>query len=137
VKGDDDAWRIRRWDEEPAESLLVAAACADTTGALAAENPAPVGVNRLWSVAPNPSRLGEKATLTFALEKDGEAVDAALYDVAGRRVRVLARGPSAAGIRTIVWDGRDTYGTLTPSGVYFLNLRAGERVWRERLVRIP
>jgi hypothetical protein len=35
VKGDEGAWRIRRWDEEPAESLLVAAACADTTGALA------------------------------------------------------------------------------------------------------
>jgi hypothetical protein len=50
---------------------------------------------------------------------------------------VLARGPSAAGVRIVLWDGRDMYGHLTPAGVYFLNLRAGERTWRERLVRVP
>jgi len=131
----DEAWRLRRWDEEPAASLLAAAACADTTGTVSG-SPILVG-NRLWSVAPNPSRLGENATLTFAVEKDGEAVDAALYDLAGRQVRVLARGPSAAGTRTIAWDGRDAHGTLTRAGVYFLHLRAGERTWRERVVRVP
>jgi len=131
-----EAWRLRRWDEEPAESLLAAAACADTSGTVAGAASILQG-NRPWSVAPNPSRVGENATLTFAVERDGEAVDAALYDVAGRRVRVLAHGPAAAGTRTLAWDGRDTHGTLTPAGVYFLNLRAGERTWRERVVRIP
>jgi hypothetical protein len=141
VQGDDGAWRIRRWDEEPADSLLAAAACADTAVAVAvgADSPGPkeVATNRLWSIAPNPSRLGGNATLTFAVEQDGDAAYAALYDVAGRRVRVLAHGPSAAGIRTLSWDGRDTHGTLTPAGVYFLHLRAGERTWRERVVRVP
>jgi len=133
----DEAWRLRRWDEEPAESLLVAAACADTSRTVGAVAAPILEANRLWSVAPNPSRLGENATLTFAVERDGEAVDAALYDVAGRRVRVLASGPAAAGTRTLAWDGRDTHGTLTPAGIYFLHLRAGDRTWRERVVRLP
>lgn len=132
-----EAWRLRRWDEEPAESLLAVATCADTSTMVAGAAAPILQGNRLWSVAPNPSRLDESATLTFAVERDGEAVDAALYDIAGRRVRVLARGPAAAGTRTLAWDGRDTHGTLTPAGVYFLHLRAGERTWRERLVRIP
>jgi hypothetical protein len=147
VKGAaDDLWRVRRWDEEPAAELLVAAACPDTTGPIAGAADslaagsgavAAAGTNRLWSVAPNPSRVGANAVLTFAVERDGDAVDAALYDVAGRRVSVLARGPSAAGVRTIAWDGRDAHGSLARAGVYFLRVRAGERTWRERVVRIP
>ena len=51
--------------------------------------------------------------------------------------RLVTEAGRAAGTRTLAWDGRDTHGTLTPAGVYFLNLRAGERTWRERVVRIP
>jgi hypothetical protein len=138
------AWRVRRWDEEPADELLVAAACPDTTGPIAGGADAEstqAGVaavamsNRLWTVAPDPSRVGANAVLTFAVERDGDAVDAALYDVAGRRVSVLARGPSAAGVRAIAWDGRDAHGAIARAGVYFLRVRAGERLWRERVVR--
>lgn len=137
-----EAWRLRRWHEEPAAELL-AAACAETTGPVAGVADGDAGLagaarsNRLWTVASNPSRVGASAVLTFAVERDGDAVDAALYDVAGRRISVLASGPSAAGVRTIAWDGRDTHGTLTPAGVYFLQLRVGERTWRERVVRTP
>ena len=146
-KSVNEAWRLRRWHEEPEARLLVTATC-DATGPVAgsaepestatsAGIAAAATANRLWTVASNPSRVGASAVLTFAVEREGDAVDAALYDVAGRRVSVLARGPSAAGVRTIAWDGKDEHGARAPAGIYFLRLRTGERTWRERVVRIP
>lgn len=140
--GDTLGWRIRRWVEEPAESLLVVpqcpVACADsdsvsrTLGAVATAGDLP-----LWSVAPNPSRRGETATLAFDVPREGDVVEAALYDIAGRRVAVLAQGPSPAGRRTLTRDGRDAQGETTRPGVYFLRGRVGDVVRRDRLVRIP
>jgi hypothetical protein len=140
--GDTLGWRIRRWVEEPAESLLVVpecpVACADsdsvsgTLGVVASAGDLP-----LWSVVPNPSRRGETATLAFDVPREGEVVEAALYDIAGRRVAVLAEGPSSAGRRTLTWDGRDAQGEATRPGVYFLRVRVGDLVRRDRLVRIP
>jgi len=43
-----------------------------------------------------------------------------LFDVGGRRVKTLARGPSGAGYHTVTWDGRDDSGIPLPDGVYFL-----------------
>lgn len=140
--GDTLAWRIRRWVEEPAESLLVVpqcpVACADsdsvsrTLGAVASAGDLPC-----WSVVPNPSRRGETATLAFDVPREGDLVEAALYDVAGRCVAVLAEGPSSAGRRTLTWNGRDAQGETTRPGVYFLRVRVGNVVRRDRLVRIP
>lgn len=58
--------------------------------------------------------LGRPATLSLVV-----------HDVAGRRVRELARGAYPAGARTVMWDGRDTDGMRVPSGVYFARLDSG------------
>jgi len=122
-------WKVRRWDEEPAPEVFAPRECAPV--AAASET-----TNRLWTVAPNPSRVGSQAMLTFAVERDGDGVDVAIYNVAGRRVALLARGPSEAGARSIAWDGRDEQGFPAPSGVYFLKARVGGRDWRERIIRM-
>ncbi len=59
----------------------------------------------------------------------GSALDIAIYDIAGRRVRTLhlARGASS-----IAWDGRDDAGASAPSGVYFAR---GENVRGTQAVR--
>jgi hypothetical protein len=139
--GDTLEWRIRRWVEEPAAELLVVQPCAEPDSdsiataalALAADPDAPV----LWSVAPNPSRRGTTATLAFDVPREGDLVEAMLYDIAGRRVAVLAEGPSAAGRRTLAWDGRNARGETTGAGIYFLRVRVGALVRRDRVVRIP
>ena len=52
----------------------------------------------------------------------------ALYDVRGRRIRLLYDGPGARAGR-VVWDGRDDAGRIAPSGLYFARLTSGaERV---------
>ena len=136
-EADPGAWAIRRWDERPADQDLIASACPDidSTATIAAALGAGGSV-RLWTVAPNPSRLGAVARFAFEVRRAGDAVEASLYDVRGRAIAELAHGPRPAGRDVLVWDGRDVRGATAPSGVYFLRVRVGGQVRQERVVRI-
>lgn len=86
------------------------------------------------AAAPNPC-VGS-TSIRYALPQ-GAAVDLAVFDVAGRRVRTLVRGAvEPVGIRGSVWDGRDDRGHAVASGAYFLRLRAGGVQRSMRLVRL-
>jgi len=82
---------------------------------------------------PNPSPAGARVRL--ALPEPG-VVELAVYDMAGRRVRVLAAENLPAGAHDFAWDGRDESGREAPGGVYFYRLRANERVLGQRLLLI-
>ncbi len=71
---------------------------------------------------PNPSRAGAGATLAFALPRAMERVELALFDLAGRRVATLARGPKGSGAQVARWDGKDENGREARAGVYFARL---------------
>jgi aminopeptidase N len=49
----------------------------------------------------------------------------AVYDVRGRRVRILYRGRMSPERACWTWDGRDESGKIVPSGIYFLRFRGG------------
>lgn len=61
-------------------------------------------------------------------------VDLAVYDLAGRRVRVLADGMLAAGPHAMPWDGRDERGHDVASGVYLARLSIASGVQVQRMV---
>jgi flagellar hook assembly protein FlgD len=46
----------------------------------------------------------------------------AVYDLAGRQVRVLAAGALPAGRYTFRWDGRNEAGSPVPSGMYLVRV---------------
>ena len=72
--------------------------------------------------APNP--FNPQTTVTFELPTAAVA-SLDIYDAAGRRVRVLARGESlAAGAHARTWNGRDDAGRDVPSGTYVCRLLA-------------
>ena len=48
-----------------------------------------------------------------------------VYDVLGRRVRVLVDGERAAGYYSVRWDGRDEAGMEVGSGLYLCRMTAG------------
>ena len=56
----------------------------------------------------------------------------AVYNVAGRRVKVIATGDLPSGTSDFVWDGRSAAGLRAPSGVYFVSL---EGVGTRRIAR--
>jgi hypothetical protein len=80
--------------------------------------------------APNP--FNPRTTIRFDLPTAVQ-VRLAIYDLAGRLVRVLVEGEVAVGSHEAVWDGRDASGRSAPSGSYLARLVAGGKVEGVRL----
>lgn len=88
---------------------------------------------------PNPARAGSPFSLAFGvpIEQSGAALELAVYDLAGRLVKVIASGPARAGRATASWDGRDALGARIHGGVYLARLRAGSVTRTRKLVVLP
>ncbi len=50
----------------------------------------------------------------------GGQLSVAIYDDAGRLVRRMDMGDTAAGMQNFAWDGRDATGALVPAGTYHI-----------------
>ncbi len=85
-----------------------------TAGAAVGDGPLAALV-ALSAAAPNPFRGATR--FDFTLPRP-DAVDLAVFDVAGRRVATLFHGPADAGVHASTWDGRTAEGGLAASGVY-------------------
>ena len=88
--------------------------------------------NYLGPAHPNPAPAGTGTRIDFRapalIGVERIPAEMAVYDITGRRVTVLFRGVMAPGeIRTARWDGRDFSGLRVGSGVYFVQLRVGDR----------
>ena len=71
---------------------------------------------RLSSAWPNPSA----GAVSLAFETVASGVGSlAMYDAAGRRLRLVANTEFAAGPTLLSWDGLDDSGAQVPSGVYW------------------
>lgn len=85
----------------------------------------------LGPTVPNPT----KGPLTLALELPiASVVDLTIFDVAGKRVRTLARRLLPAGSHKIVWNGRGAGGSVVQSGVYLIRLEVDGRNVAKRKV---
>ncbi len=71
---------------------------------------------------PNPARV--PVPLDFRMLSDA-AVSIEVFDVTGRRVRVIEHGPRFAGTHRVSWDGRDEQGMVAGNGIYFYRVAAG------------
>jgi YVTN family beta-propeller protein len=85
----------------------------------------------LAPIRPNPSFAA--LTVRFGLPRQGQAT-LELFDVSGRRVKVLARGTVAAGWHEVTWRGDLEGGGTANAGLYFVRLRAGGKLLRQRFV---
>ena len=57
-----------------------------------------------------------------------------VFDVTGRRVKVLVDKIQAGGSFNTDWNGRDMNGTATVSGVYFYRLTAGKTTLTRKMI---
>jgi hypothetical protein len=97
-------------------------------GTVAVDEPM-IGSGALATLSASPFRAGTRLTLAADL---GATVR--IHGADGREVRTLS---VARGVSSIEWDGRDTDGRPVPPGVYFLDVRQGERRQVLRAVRVP
>ncbi len=103
--------REKRFDVGPCDPSAVPL---EQTGPASSD---PAGAEELRLRVPNPYQPNQGIDLEFSFP--GEAF-VAIYDAAGRRVRLLQSGPVAGGRLTSRWDGRNDRGHVVPPGVYFL-----------------
>jgi hypothetical protein len=96
----------------------------DTTSASAVGPGLPaIGSDFVGRCSPNP--FNPRTTIRFGVAVGGPA-QLAVYDVGGRRVRVLLESPALpAGNHEVIWDGRDDGGRDLASGVYLARLQTG------------
>lgn len=81
---------------------------------------------------PNPFTSGTSFDVTLRHES---AVSIEVFDVAGRRVRLMDEGRIPAGAARLAFDGRDDHAHTLPSGVYFYRVHAaGETVTRKMVI---
>jgi hypothetical protein len=79
-----------------------------------------------FSLFPNyPNPFNPSTTIEFKLPSSGNA-SLIVYDIMGRKVRELVSGQVTAGLRSVLWDGRDDSGRSVSSGVYFARLTMGK-----------
>jgi photosystem II stability/assembly factor-like uncharacterized protein len=98
-------------------------------GGLAREPGRPIQSGLFPENHPNPFR-GE-TLIAFTLAKPA-FVTLAVYDMRGRRVRLVTEGPRAAGRHAVRFEGRDL-----PPGPYIYRLRAGAESAAGEMLRLP
>jgi len=76
---------------------------------------------------PNPFNPSTAVKLYVPADHGGSAeLEVGIYNLQGRRVRLLHAGRISAGWHTLVWDGRDDDGRGQSSGLYFLRAKTAE-----------
>jgi hypothetical protein len=100
----------------PSEAVLA-------TSVTAISDPSPRHLHLTVRTYPNP--LNPSTRIVFELPRSQD-VSLVIYDVRGRRVRQLLRGPKIAGSHIVEWDGKNDDGEILPSGVYLYELIAGD-----------
>jgi FlgD Ig-like domain/FG-GAP-like repeat len=122
-------WTVRSLDSafnasSPAQGTFQAGTASVASDPSAPRAPA------LSAAYPNPSR--PSTTVRFQLPS-AWAVSLDVFDVSGRLVKTLVRGPRAAGTHHMTWDGRDQAGQPAASGVYLLRLETPQGILSERV----
>ena len=126
--------RLAAGDAQVRLQSVTARDAANRPVALAGGRPALPAATQLAAPYPNPFRGA--TTLRLALTRDAQ-VKVAVYDLVGRRVRVLADGPLSAGETALTWDGRDDDGRTVAPGLYLVRFDGAGVKQSRRLIRMP
>lgn len=97
------------------------------------DDPAP-GFRPLLRVWPNPAP--GRSHVRFTLATGGE-VSLEVYDLSGRRVRILVQKTLDPGIHTATWNGKSDSGGTAPAGVYFFRLFQNNTTSTRKVLRVP
>lgn len=85
---------------------------------------------------PNPARASGKVSFELRVPAPTGDARVSIHDVTGRRVATVLDGPVSRGIHRFDWNAADASGRRVASGVYFVQVRAGDFAHRAKLVLI-
>ena len=124
---------IAAWRDARNCSLDIFASRVYSSGAVAGVPPEDKEPFRLFLPYPNPTH-DNQLTIRFMLPS-AQKVSARVVDLSGHRVRTLVLNREfSPGPQALFWDGRSDTGARSPSGVYFIQVRAGAHSAMRRVV---
>jgi hypothetical protein len=92
-------------------------------GAIGDENAIP----QVFFLAQNyPNPFNPTTTISYGLPNSGH-VKLDIFNIMGQRTITLVDANQEAGIKKIIWNGRDQNGQSVASGMYFYRLKAGDK----------
>ncbi|MCH8011426.1 MAG: T9SS type A sorting domain-containing protein, partial [Candidatus Marinimicrobia bacterium] len=84
------------------------------------------GIPKTFELANNyPNPFNPTTTIGYALPHDG-MVSLIVYNLLGQHIKTLLHKSMPAGRYEVIWDSRDKYGRMVPSGIYFYSLNTGD-----------
>jgi hypothetical protein len=78
-----------------------------------------------WLSSNYPNPFNSETAIEYHLPRASE-VEISIFNLQGQKVATLVKDHQTAGYHKISWNGRDEYGRVVASGVYFYQLKAGE-----------
>ena len=74
--------------------------------------------------------------LSVPAELAGTPLEVAVFDLSGRRVKLLQGGQAVAGHHHVAWDLSSANGTRVHKGVYFMRTTIGSRTVTRKLLLV-
>jgi parallel beta-helix repeat protein len=88
-------------------------------------------------VQPNPFKMTTEISCRVISEGNFKvSTQVAVFDIYGNLVKRLFDAPQANGEFTVVWDGRNSGGKMVENGVYYCELKAGEKKEMVRMMLV-
>ncbi len=91
-------------------------------------------ITQLSQNYPNPF-MG-KTMIHYDLAKPAQSFRLDIYNVKGEHIRTLDKGNKSAGTYSMEWDGKDTSGRETASGIYFFKMECDHQTWVKKAIMI-
>ncbi len=93
----------------------------------------PVHTFKLLPNFPNPFNPG--TTIRYQLPQKA-MVEVTVFNLLGQKVKTLFKGHQEPGYHQLSWQGRQTNGGLVPSGIYIVQVTAGQHVDRQKVLLV-
>lgn len=85
----------------------------------------------LYQNYPNP--FNPTTTIKYFLPT-ATKVSLKIYNILGQEIRILVNKNESAGIKSIIWDGKNKSGNMASSGLYFYRLQANKTVLNRKMI---
>lgn len=105
----------------------------DAVTSISSENPAVPDEFILNQNYPNP--FNPETTIEYAVQQSSR-VELKIYNNLGQLVKTLVDNYKTTGEYSVVWDGKDSFGQVVPSGNYFYQMKMGEFMSTKKMILI-
>ncbi|NOZ47051.1 MAG: T9SS type A sorting domain-containing protein, partial [Chlorobi bacterium] len=95
----------------------------------------PYGINNteLYQNVPNP--FSDKTTINYCLNENSQ-IDISVFSQHGKKVAILVNGIITQGRHSITWNGKNNYGKLLSSGIYYCRITTKHKTISKKMILI-